>query len=100
MTVGEVLLLKREAEKAPSLGARLRKLLRIKEKPQTDSGTYEKFMRRVLSFVADWNWVDEHGEPLPNPREEPNVVLRLTDAEMLALTNIVYGRGEQQETKN
>lgn len=104
MTVGEVISLQREAEESPGLWlrlvARLRHLFRIAEKPLPRHKTYENFTRRVLGFVADWNWVDDDGEPLPNPRDNPDVVKRLVDKEVLALVKIVYGKNEADDIKN
>ena len=104
MTVGEVISLQQEAEgstaAATRLWLRVKRILRIKDKPQTRSQNYATFARRVLDFVADWNWVGDHGEPLPNPRECPDVVRSLTDSELLALTKIVYGTDESDDIKN
>ena len=99
MTVGEVLELQRGLEEKPNLWRRL--VGRFKrQKAATRAENYERFVKRVLSYVADWNWVDHLGQPLPNPREHPEVVMQLTDKEMVALTEIVYGQVDAEETKN
>jgi hypothetical protein len=52
------------------------------------------FKRRV----RDWNWVDEDGEPLPNPQEDPNVLDTLTDEEFNFLVGCI--KGSEEELKN
>jgi hypothetical protein len=99
MTVGEVLELQRGLEETTSWWQRLVGKFK-KAKAATRAENYERFVKRVISYVADWNWVDHDGQPLPNPREHPEVVTQLTDAEMVALTKIVYGETEAEETKN
>jgi hypothetical protein len=45
----------------------------------------------VSAHVLEWNFVDDEGEPLPQPAEKPEVVDELTEEEatfiVLALTN-------------
>jgi hypothetical protein len=99
MTVGEVLELQRGLEEKPGLWQRLTDRFK-RQRAASRAENYERFVKRVVSYVADWNWVDHHGQPLPNPREHPEVVTVLTDAEMVALTKIVYGEVDAEETKN
>jgi hypothetical protein len=98
MTVGEILALQREANKKPDLLARIKavtkRLFRIRDGQPI---VYESFARRMIGLVAGWNWVDEYGEPLPDPRQYPDVVLKLTDSELLAIANIVYGKDNSDE---
>lgn len=104
MTVGEALRLQRGAEKMPGLGKRfialVKRLFRIKENSYPKSRAYESSMKRILAFVADWNWVDDRGEPLPNPRQNPDVVKHLTNTEVLALAKIIYGPKQETDIKN
>ena len=48
-------------------------------------------MDLVSAHVLEWNFVDDEGEPLPQPAEKPEVVDELTEEEatfiVLALTN-------------
>jgi len=103
MTVGEALSLQQNAEKPPSLKVRLiaraKKLFRIKEDSQR-SRVYAESVKRILSFVADWNWVDDHGESLPNPRSNPDMYKLLTNTEILALAKIIYGPRQEEDIKN
>ena len=104
MTVGEVLNLQRDAEKPPGLKERfitlVKRLFRIKEGAYPKSRAYESSMKRILAFVADWNWVDDRGEPLPNPRQSPDVVKLLTNTEILALAKIIYPPKQEDDIKN
>jgi len=104
MTVGEALALQQDAEKIPGLKERfiafVKRLFRIRENAHPRSRAYELSMRRILAFVADWNWVDDRGEPLPNPRQNPDVVKLLTNTEVLALAKIIYGPKQEADIKN
>lgn len=101
MTVGEVLSLQRDAEQSAKKRRGLRGLwARLRKKKMTQADIYESFVKRVLSFVADWNWVDEHGQPLPKPRSSPDVAALLTNFEIAGLTGIIYGTNESEEAKN
>lgn len=45
----------------------------------------------LRDHVLEWNWVDDDGNPLPQPKDDPDVINRLTDEEALALINIIQG---------
>lgn len=66
----------------------------------TQPGIYREFVYRVIGNIADWNWVDKEGDPLPNPREHPEVVEQLTDEEITFLIGIVYQGKETEDVKN
>ena len=40
----------------------------------------------LVARVVDWNWVDDAGDPLPKPSDDPSVLDQLTDREMDFLT--------------
>jgi len=39
----------------------------------------------LRDFIFDWNWVDDSGAPLPKPADDPDVIGRLTDYELMFL---------------
>ncbi len=43
-------------------------------------------LKVVAQCILDWNWVDDEGVPLPKPSDDPLVVERLTDQEIVFLT--------------
>jgi len=47
----------------------------------------------VVSQVFDWNWVDDNGEPLPLPKDEPSVVDALTEFEHRFIGQSLQGEG-------
>lgn len=101
-TVGEILQVQQEGEVRQGfwyrLGAWLGRL--FKRRRPTRSDTYRDFAYRVIGHIGGWNWVDEHGEPLPQPGDDPHVVEWLTEAELAALVDVVYRRIESEEQKN
>lgn len=102
MTVGEVIGLQKERERTLTEERWWQRLLNRlkKQKAKPQSEIYRAFTRRVIGYVADWNWVDDTGQPLPNPRECPEVVESLTDTELNELLGIIYGGGETEDVKN
>ena len=62
--------------------------------------TSVEFTREMVSgFVLDWNWVDDAGEPLPNPFGNPEVVKLLTDAELSELVKMLTIDAEDVKKK-
>lgn len=53
----------------------------------------------IRQQVIDWNWVDDNDAPLPNPRQDPDIVERLTDLEMRFLFD-QFKLGTNETTKN
>lgn len=43
--------------------------------------------------VADWNWTDDDGEPLPTPKQNPGVIDQLTVAEVQFLVKAITELG-------
>ena len=59
---------------------------------------FEAGIDLIRRHVKDWNWVDDDGEPLPNPKDKPEIVDDLTDEELKALGGAILGR--EVEVKN
>ncbi|NIQ88968.1 MAG: hypothetical protein GWN93_07730 [Deltaproteobacteria bacterium] len=101
MTVGEVLDLQRDVARRLSRWGRIVQSVKGLFRGKDDNADkYQRFVERVISYIADWNWVDQHGNPLPNPQEHPEVVTRLTDTEMASLATIIYGNNKSEDEKN
>ncbi|MBU0847016.1 hypothetical protein KKH23_07470 [Patescibacteria group bacterium] len=49
--------------------------------------------------IIEWNWVDDNDDPLPLPKDDPEVFDRLTDQEFMFLSNALGSR-EAEERKN
>ena len=47
----------------------------------------------VRKYVVGWNWVDDDGNPLPLPKDDPTVLDRLTAEEMRFLGNNLNASG-------
>lgn len=59
-----------------------------------------EFGRELLkSLIVDWDWVNDEGEPLPNPVNDPDVVSRLPFQEITFLINAI-GLEELTDQKN
>jgi hypothetical protein len=49
---------------------------------------------RICGHVIAWNWTDEEGKTLPLPKDDPEVLDRLTEEEVLFLTQAIMGSVE------
>lgn len=67
---------------------------------EVDEGNRPEAVKRGLELirthVVAWNWVDDDGAPLPQPGEDPSVIDRLTDEEVLCLMRVLQGPTESQ----
>ena len=55
---------------------------RIKLRLDQMDATNDWAAEQVIKFVVAWNWVDDDGDPLPTPKDDPSVLDRLTSVEM------------------
>jgi hypothetical protein len=61
----------------------------------------DEFTRSLLvENVLQWNWVDFDGKPLPLPKDDPDVIARLTDEEVEFLAKTINGQRGAAEIKN
>ena len=51
----------------------------------------------ILSHIEQWNWCDENGAPLPQPKDDPDVFDYLTDDEFSFLADAVTGSEEDRK---
>jgi hypothetical protein len=45
----------------------------------------------LAPVIAGWNWVDDNGEPLPQVKDNPSVILDLTMDELLFILKALAG---------
>jgi len=45
----------------------------------------------IRTQVMEWNWSDAEGVAFPLPKDEPEILERLTEAELLFLTQSIMG---------
>lgn len=51
----------------------------------------------IVKNVVEWNWVDDNGDPLPLPRNQPDIVDALTEAEAKFLGLSMRGETERKK---
>jgi len=101
MTLGEVLSLQGDAEEQRGFLYRLGRFLgRLLRKRPSPSQLARQNMTTVIRYVRGWNWVDDEGNPMPLPSDDPRVLDRLTMAEMQCITDCVNGARQSEEQKN
>lgn len=59
-----------------------------------DVDAFEQGLDMLRDHILDWNWVDDHDEPLPLPSQDPDVVYELTNDESSFLVNTLQGTAE------
>lgn len=52
----------------------------------------------VKTHTYEWNWVDDDGEPLPQPQEDPSIIGELSTDEFTFLSECISG--SEAEAKN
>jgi len=65
-----------------------------------DQNFFEFGLQIIQEHVLDWNWVNNAGEPLPSPSDNPDVVDELTENEATFLANLFINGGTEVELKN
>jgi len=51
----------------------------------------------ICKNVIDWNWVDDDGQPLPLPKDDPAVVDLLTEFEHQFIADAMKGEGDRKK---
>ena len=49
------------------------------------------WLKFAAAHVLEWNWVDDDGEPFPQPQDDPAVLGKLTMAEMSVIEDVISG---------
>lgn len=76
-----------------------RRLTWAEMKPVFETKEHSGWMRAKLSVTA-WNWVDEEGNALPNPKEHPEVFDTLPSDEAFFLISASGQGPDAEEEKN
>ena len=68
-------------------------LHRAKGEPEEEpTDEFEESLKLVAKHVAEWNWVDDDGEPLLVPIGNPEVMDELTNEEAVFLIELMIGK--------
>lgn len=59
--------------------------------PEVEYDEFESGLALLASHIVDWNWVDDEGDPLPLPKDDPAVVEELTNEESEFLIQLLMG---------
>lgn len=62
----------------------------------------QAIVQDITERITEWNWVDDDGEALPIPKNDPSVLDRLYDAEVRFLVEVWKGQAatSQDERKS
>jgi hypothetical protein len=98
MTYGRQKELREAAAEAKALGQAVKSGGMTPEEMEAalqDGGAASKLLSMndelLIELVYSWNWVDEDGEPLPLPEDEPEIIQGLTIQEMQFLSEAIKG---------
>jgi len=73
------------------------KLLRKSMNGMSEEEKVAKIDQLLIEHVFDWDWVDDDGNPLPLPKDDPDVLNRLTAQEINFLGNAMNGSPADQK---
>ncbi|MDY7078011.1 MAG: hypothetical protein SXV54_13935 [Chloroflexota bacterium] len=63
-----------------------------------DFNPFDWGIQLLSTHVMGWNWVNDAGEPLPQVRDNPDVIEQLSDTEAGFLSTCI--KGDQEQVKN
>ena len=69
-----------------------------KRADEEDFDAFELGVEVLKTHVYEWNWVDDDDVPLPQPKDDPEVIDLLTDGEVDFLSARI--QGSEAEAKN
>jgi len=71
-----------------------------KQAKEEDFDEFEGGVSLLAKHVIGWNWVDDEGNPLPIPKDNPEVIDELTDEESKFLVDLMMGspKGSNKES--
>lgn len=52
----------------------------------------------LKTHAKEWNWVDDEGEPMPQPKDNPEIIEELLDPESAFLSKCI--QGSEDDAKN
>lgn len=67
----------------------IRALRKLGDDPNFDE--FEGGVALLSKHIVKWNWVDDEGKPLPQPKEDPDVIDELTNEESEFLVGLLIG---------
>lgn len=62
-----------------------------KRADEEDFDAFELGVEVLKTHVYEWNWVDDDDKPFPQPKDDPEVIDLLTDAEVDFLSARIQG---------
>ena len=80
-------------------GIDLGALVEAKESGKITIGVLEALVPMLKRIVVDWDWVDDEGNPLAKPKDDPDVIDALhIDEQTFIVDNIDFG--DVEDPKN
>jgi len=61
-----------------------------------DGDAFEVGLDTIAKHLIGWNWVDDDGDALPLPSEDPEVINLLTDDECTFLAEKLIGKADSK----
>ena len=79
-------------------GVKVREIRRIRELAEDeDFNEFEGGIALLSRHIVEWNWVDDDGQPLPLPKDSPNVIDELTEEEAELLVGLLIGTAKNSK---
>ncbi len=91
---------RRESQAVSDAQKEVEKRRKVGDEDIEDVEPYDAFgsgLDMIRRHLKEWDWVDDDGVPLPQPKEDPNVLDELTIEEVTFLANLLTG---EEDSKN
>jgi len=69
-----------------------------KARKAKDADLFELGVDIMKTHVKEWNWVDDDGEPMVQPKDDPSIIDDLSDPESTFLSECI--QGSEPDAKN
>ena len=69
-----------------------------KARAAEDADLFELGVEVLKTHIKEWNWVDDDGEPMPQPKDNHDIIDSLSDSESTFLTECI--QGSESDAKN
>lgn len=82
-------------------GIKVREIREVRKLAKTeDFDEFEGGVSLLASHIAEWNFVDDEDQPLPQPKDDPKVLDELTNEETEFLVTLLMGSPKGSNSKS
>ena len=80
--------------------AEMRKVIKEAGEDAPPEQQFERAAKLYADHIVEWNWVDDDGKPMPQLKDDPDVLDQLYDAELMFLGEALVGTAAERKNSN